>query len=504
MLSEFKVSSFRPPKAAQEMFEAWMKRMNSDRPGDVEDKILISILLEQGFRWQQETSSFYEVRKLYEALERYSPSKSRKIDMQNNHLKGAIRTVYKVMGKPANRPKLRALSKVSEVRDALKMEKSAGLPTMGKKEDNFYYCLNREEQIRKLKKAANACLAQTRTQLGGKVRLVWAYPLEMTIMEARFAAPLIQEFKGLQTPMAIAQSTMKLGARVWAIDALPGSTRALDFSKFDSTIPAALIYKAFDILGTWFSEEDKEEWGWKQIVGYFVHTPICMPNGKIYRGKRHGVPSGSYFTQLIDSVVNMIIQFYMARKLGYNLDKDNFMVLGDDVIISIPTHVTTTAYAKELADTFGMIVHPDKTKEIPHFLGALWKNGLPYRPMNEILQKMAYPESARIYQGKTYEERRLEAAYIILSYATQYVSGVPLLKCIVKDDWMFGRRINNIPNELKQKSIVLKAKEQRKLARYLTGQQRFEQEYMATKHVYTVFDTVEDQMPKTYWSRLVS
>lgn len=504
MLEEFKVSSFRPTAAARDFFEDYKKRMNSDKPGEIEDTILISILLEQGFRWERDTSSFYEVGALYEALERYSPSKSKRIDMECGHLKGAIRAAYKIMGKPENRQKLRALSTTSEIRKALKMEKSAGLPTLGKKEDNFYYCLNREEQVRKFKKAANACLAQTRTQLGGKIRLVWAYPMEMTIMEARFAAPLIDVFKSFETPMAIAMSTAKLGARVWAIDNLPGSTRALDFSKFDSTIPAALIYKAFDILGTWFSEEEKEQYGWSTVVNYFVHTPICMPNGKIYRGKRHGVPSGSYFTQLIDSVVNIIIQMYMARKLDYTLQAENFMVLGDDVIISIPTHVTTVEYSKVLLEAFGMIVHPDKTKEIAHFLGATWKNGLPYRPLDEVLQKMAYPEMSRIYTGKTFEERRLEAAYIILSYATQYVNAVNLCKCLVADDWQFARRVNNLPASLREERLKLQGKQQRKLKMYLTGQQRFEAEYMSNPHSHTVFDTVYDQMPKSYWSRLVS
>lgn len=45
---------------------------------------------------------------------------------------------------------------------------------------------------------------------------------------------------------------------------------------------------------------------WDIIVDYIIHTPIRFADGERHV-KHSGVASGSYFTQLIDSIVNYIV-----------------------------------------------------------------------------------------------------------------------------------------------------------------------------------------------------
>jgi hypothetical protein len=42
------------------------------------------------------------------------------------------------------------------------------------------------------------------------------------------------------------------------------------------------------------------------IKKYFINTKMMLPNGDIYQ-KADGLPSGSTFTSLIGSIVNMIV-----------------------------------------------------------------------------------------------------------------------------------------------------------------------------------------------------
>ena len=397
------------------------------REKTIVDGILDAVLTQQGFEIEENTSSYYDPKFIFEALARYSPSQSKRVDVNTPEMKRAIAATYKIYAKKKGMPFLKTLKTLTAIRNALKMDKSAGLPFMGKKEDSFFYAIDREKQVRdKIKKAA-PCLAMTRTQLGGKVRLVWAFPFEMTIIESRFAWPLIQHFLTANTTMAFGLTKFELGGIIDNIDHSYGVTCGLDFSKFDSTISADLIYLAFQILGTWFTEEEKKEYGWDLIVDYFIHTPIVMPNGRVYFGKKHGVPSGSFFTQLVDSVVNTIVQFYMAARLGYSISKWKFKVLGDDVIISIPAEVSLDNYERVVKEELGLIMNADKTKRYAHFLGATWINGIPYREKGEILQKMKYPERYRVYPEKDKVGKFVCANQIMLQYCSAYANAVNLL-----------------------------------------------------------------------------
>lgn len=107
-----------------------------------------------------------------------------------------------------------------------------------------------------------------------------------------------------------------------------GNFTSSDFKSFDKYVPDWLIRIAFDILLNNIDFTKYRDYGvpsaqhlyeaWKYLVDYFIKTPIRLANGDRYR-KFSGVASGSYFTQLIDSIVNWIVVTYSLRKQGLTI-----------------------------------------------------------------------------------------------------------------------------------------------------------------------------------------
>lgn len=428
MLSEFKnCGKYRRGKK----LNGYTSQMASKRTEPVYDDRVASIMREQGFIWTDDNSSYYDPELLFEALERYSPSKDTYINKNDAHLQAGLKMAYKVFARRKHLQVLKPLATSDDLYSAMNPGTSAGLPNLGSKKDDFWYALDREQQVMLGKKAPAPCLAGKRSQTGSKVRLVWMYPMEMTLMESRFARPLIDEFLISRTTMAFGYMKWELGAIVDSIcNEMGGETVAMDYSKFDSSISSYLIKQAFGILATWFDPKDLEKYGWEQIINYFIYTPIVMPDGNLYKGKKHGVPSGSYFTQLIDSIVNTILIGAMSHKFKLGVNWTRFLVLGDDVIISFDDAKQKMPAISEFMREFGIILNTEKQEFGPHFLGADWYHGKPFRDFEELKTKAVYPESFRNY--KTDKLDRTGPWNVLYSYATQYYNGWKLLK----HDWM--------------------------------------------------------------------
>lgn len=98
-----------------------------------------------------------------------------------------------------------------------------------------------------------------------------------------------------------------------------------EWSKFDKTIPAWLIRDAFRILSEainwnyvqdfegklWNIREYRSKCRWRAIVKYFIDTPIRKNNREKFV-KHCGVPSESFFTNIIDSIAKAIVIRYLV------------------------------------------------------------------------------------------------------------------------------------------------------------------------------------------------
>lgn len=404
--------------------KSYISQMSQPNPRVVFDDFVAESLELQGFSWEEDPRSVYDPTQLYTSLQRYATDWEQ-FNHWDSHLEYGFRRAYKIFAKPVGQDRISAFQDSELLSKALKMSKSSGLPLMTSKAESLTYSLNREQQIRLGIKAPNPCVAYKRTQKGNKTRLVWGYPLEMTLMEARFARPLIDMFKKRATPMAFGMTKSELGAKLNRyFEEQPGNTICLDYSKYDTTISAEMIRRAFVILATWFSREEQEQFGWKTVVDYFIHTPIVMPDGHLYVGKNHGVPSGSYFTQLVDSVVNVALCYALRSKFHLTFNEHQLYVLGDDVILQHVGQFDLSEMAEYLSQ-FGLQLHDDEKTVVGevHFLGAVWSKGKPDASVKELVNKAVFPENFRVYGG----EPRVGAENVLRSYACSYKSAYRLV-----------------------------------------------------------------------------
>jgi len=145
-----------------------------------------------------------------------------------------------------------------------------------------------------------------------KPRLVWAYPGSQLCLEGQFAVPLTHALRGAEW---IGWSVNWMDCGRWRETLQPpigqeaGAVVSVDFSNFDANVLAALVRRAFSILERLFTFSEGEARVWKHIVDYFIDTPILF-YGKVYQ-KHRGIPSGSYFTQVVGTLVNMAYTYYV-------------------------------------------------------------------------------------------------------------------------------------------------------------------------------------------------
>lgn len=236
-----------------------------------------------------------------------------------------------------------------------------------------------------------------------KFRLIWVYPAHMTFAEGMFAMPLIRAYKAHRGTYAIWVQYSNGGLADLQSRLPPDHTwLGLDWSAFDSSIPAWLIRDAFNILMDQIDMSCYDSWGaptdsdtlprlWKRMVDYFINTPVRLPSGKVVR-KGQGVPSGSYFTGLVDSVCNAIVIHYLLSDLSYS----HMWVLGDDCLVAIRSSLCVPTLASAAAGTFGLCLNIDKSEKgkLVSFLGyRMSASGTPMASYDKLMAQLLLPAS---------------------------------------------------------------------------------------------------------------
>lgn len=285
--------------------------------------------------------------------------------------------------------------------------------------------------------------------------------------------------------MAFAMASGALGTKLRTAAYHKNWCYSLDMSQFDATIQREVIHLAFKILRTWYDMDAIEPVSgmtvydiFKIVELYFLDTTIVMPNGCIYYGKDHGVPSGSYFTQMIDSVANTIIIGAVASKFHLNISKRELFVLGDDILFWSNRKVNLDAIANYANRVFGIKMHGKEKSaiyhrnEAIHFLGRNWVNGLPGLDTDEITKRMVSPESWRRYSTDAQKKNR-EVRQLILSYAAVYWEGWAIAYKLLEPNERWDKRgCANI-----DVNVFCDAPKERVNPNHLSGLQRYRLKY---------------------------
>ncbi|UHK03007.1 MAG: RNA-dependent RNA polymerase [Hangzhou partitivirus 1] len=254
------------------------------------------------------------------------------------------------------------------------------------------------------------CTAAARTTVAtvDKFRLIWVYPCNVTMAEGMFAQPLIEAFLSWRTPYALWVQYGK-GHMKWLASQRRSRRQkwiSLDWSNFDANVPAWLIRDAFGILYAKFDLSAYEGWGrptddhtlprlWKRLVHYFINTPMKFPGGEV-RVKAKGVPSGSYFTNIIDTVCNAIACLYILMKMGLQSHQVTPWFLGDDALMLVPGLVDLQAFAQYATDVFGFKLNAAKSSvgDTFSFLGyGSTPSGVPIADYNKLLAQLLLPDA---------------------------------------------------------------------------------------------------------------
>lgn len=191
-----------------------------------------------------------------------------------------------------------------------------------------------------------------------KARVVWVYPLDVVAMENMFFSALKDCIPEDWVPSPANAHNIWCGRH----------SGSIDFKNFDSTISHTLIKIAFSLLRSLFDFSEYQGRGkprrtssverlWDQIVDYFIHTPHVV-NGdmRTKRWKHEGVPSGSMFTNLIDTIVSRIVATYLHR---CNNCIANVRTYGDDVHFANCT-CSSRGFETRAKEEFKMDVKPEK------------------------------------------------------------------------------------------------------------------------------------------------
>lgn len=426
----------------------WNTRMSSDNPKMLVDRVSEAILHQQGipFEHSNEYRSIYSYDKLWQQLEHYD--REYDVDKGNPYLKRGLNNAYRIFACPDAKMKLTPVDLKRGVADLIGdlniKDKSAGLTAYGmKKFEAFTIGLDKAISILTEDKSPAPSLAGVRTQRKEKTRLVWMVPLEMTIIEALVARPLIDYFKNTEHVMTFGDYSHEVGARMRRSASNCKCHYSLDYSQFDSTIGPLFIKYAFNALRTWFDMDDEIYEGvnlglvFDRIEKYFISTPIVMPNRgskfpTMVVGKKGGVPSGSYFTQIVDSFVNTALIYAASARFNLGLKDSNVYVLGDDCLFFCNKYDDTLLQRiSSFLSTFGFKLNPDKgshgfATDNLEYLGRTWRNGFPIRQFKEIVRGVLYPENYRRYSDQR-GVRQKQALSVLNSYLlTSYCEDLPV------------------------------------------------------------------------------
>lgn len=261
-----------------------------------------------------------------------------------------------------------------------------------------------------------------------KVRLVFGVPWLLLMAECMFIWPLQASLlsNGENSPMLWGFETLLGGWNrlyAWSLRTCSSflSVFLLDWSGFDRYARHTVLKDIHTYVmrpmftfeeGYWPTQDypdsptdpERLENLWNWISHAVLSTPLMLQDGTLIEFQHSGFYSGFLQTQILGSMYNAVMIFTILSKLGFNIEKINLKLQGDDSIILMLYHVSTlfamsflsmfSYYAKKY---FGSIVAEQKSELLPSLETAevlKYRNhaGMPYRDELELLAMLRNPE----------------------------------------------------------------------------------------------------------------
>jgi hypothetical protein len=151
-----------------------------------------------------------------------------------------------------------------------------------------------------------------------KRRLVYCPPFAITVLETIFGGLVTDSFlNNDNTAIFIGHKQIKIHNLIQSLTNF--NKYSGDYSSYDQTIPSFIIAQSFEIIKNRYQFRNKfEEEMFDEVVSYNLYGPIYHPKtGVIHRNR--GICSGSVFTNLIDSVANLLMINYANCITNYDI-----------------------------------------------------------------------------------------------------------------------------------------------------------------------------------------
>jgi hypothetical protein len=358
--------------------------------------------------------SFYLGSKHMESIRHYdSPNRS----AQHINVPAYKRAYAYVKDRLCSLPIVRAFDVLTEL-DKVRFESTsaAGYNYVGRKGDAggenhkkairrakavLWSTYNPEEGIAHVIREMVPDVGYTRTQLADinektKVRGVWGRAFHYILLEGTSAHPLLNGFIESETFVHIGPDpTNSVPALLSAAAQACNWLYAVDWSGFDASVNRFEIHAAFDLLKEHISFPNPEtEQAFEISRQLFIHKKIAAPDGNVYWTHK-GIPSGSYYTSMIGSIINMLRITYLWIVI---LDRPPAIciVQGDDSLSADDEKIDPILMA-EAAEPAGWTLHPEKTERSRYpegvtFLGRSSTGGMNTRDLKRCLRLLILPE----------------------------------------------------------------------------------------------------------------
>jgi hypothetical protein len=300
------------------------------------------------------------------------------------------------------RRNLRPISMLNAMRE-IKNDTNSGLPYYRRKGQLKELYMSRFMELLGRK---DPCVMFTRTQELLKTRTVWGYPFADVIFEMMFYIPLLAHQKtlewrnSLKSPDAVNKKATELIK--YCQENKDYQLLSIDFSAYDASVKTTLQRACFEYIKSLYQLQYAADID--RIFQRFNTIGLLTPIGVMLGS--HGVPSGSTFTNEVDSIA----QFLIA--LSFGLSPLLFDIQGDDGIYCVRKPRDLMSHFQ----SYGLQVNEDKSyisKDFLVYLQCLYhidymRDGIiggiypTYRALNRIIYLERFIDLKDEMQGKDY------------------------------------------------------------------------------------------------------
>jgi hypothetical protein len=224
-----------------------------------------------------------------------------------------------------------------------------------------------------------------------KKRLVYCPPLAVTVLELTFGIEPIDYFVG-NTNCGIVIGHRQMALYNLNQDLKDKNKASGDFSSYDHSLPSILIKVGFEIFKQVYDFGKNETYYsglYDKMTEYVMFGDLFHPILGTVKRER-GIASGSVFTNLMDSVVNLLSLNYAIAQSA-SLTGIVPLVSGDDSLLVSPHLIRGDIISRILWKEFLMDVkypresYYSKGIAMMDFLGSHWTTDGPERNMDRMI-----------------------------------------------------------------------------------------------------------------------